>query len=68
MDAVLLDLMLGDPASVAEAFDRLFAPNRTERVLRYLDARTTVREDAALVATLPFGPLLRAAASLPWRM
>lgn len=67
LDAIMLEVMRSDPDAVAEAFERLFARNPTARVLRFLDGWTSPAEDAAVIATLPPGPFLRAAAGLRFR-
>lgn len=64
LDAIMLEVMRTDPAAVGSAFDRLFAANPTHRVLRFLDGRTSRREDASIIATLPSAPFVTAAARL----
>jgi lycopene beta-cyclase len=64
LDAVLLAVLRRDPAELERAFARLFAANPTARVLRFLDEDTRRCEEVRLMATLPPGPYLRAAAGL----
>ncbi|HMA46824.1 MAG TPA: lycopene cyclase family protein [Frankiaceae bacterium] len=61
LDAVLLDVLVGEPARLEQAFQRLFSRNPGDRVLRFLDEGTSPVEEALLVATLPPAPFLRAA-------
>jgi lycopene beta-cyclase len=60
LDALLLDVLDHDPAQLERAFDRLFAANPTERVLRFLDEDTGVPDELRLIASLPPKPYLRA--------
>lgn len=62
LDALLLDAIAADPAQLEVAFARLFSANPPERVLRFLDERAGPYTLARLVASLPPGPYLRAAA------
>jgi lycopene beta-cyclase len=61
LDRVLLDVIAHDPDRIEAAFAALFARNPPQRVLRFLDEDTSPAEEAALVATLPPWPFLRAA-------
>jgi lycopene beta-cyclase len=61
LDAVLLELLDRDPPQLELAFATLFSANPAERVLRFLDEDTTVRDELRLIATLPPGPYIRAA-------
>jgi lycopene beta-cyclase len=63
LDAVLLDVLDRDPAQLERAFDRRFAGNPVERVLRFLDEDTGLRDDLRRMASLPPGPYLRALAT-----
>jgi lycopene beta-cyclase len=60
MDAVMLRALdrglLGGP----ELFVSLFRGNPTDRVLRFLDGRSTRREELALMTTAPTWPMVRA--------
>jgi lycopene beta-cyclase len=63
MDAVLLRALDRGLAPGPELFVRLFERNPPERVLRFLDGATGLREDLALMATSPQLPMLRAGAA-----
>lgn len=62
LDALLLDVLAGDPAQLELAFARLFAANPADRVLRFLDEASRLDEDLRLMASLPPAPYLRALA------
>ena len=66
LDAVLLDVLDRDPASLEQAFARFFSANPAERVLRFLDEDASARDLLRLIASLPPGPYLRALARRPW--
>jgi len=68
LDAVLLQVLDRDPAQLELAFSRLFAANPAERVLRFLDEDTGLRDELRLIASLPPAPYLRALASVPCRV
>ncbi len=61
MDALLLRALDGAHLDGAEFFARLFERQPTERVLRFLDGSTSLREDLAVMASAPRAPMLRAA-------
>jgi lycopene beta-cyclase len=61
MDALLLRALDGGHLDGADFFARLFERQPTERVLRFLDGSTTLREDLAVMASAPRAPMLRAA-------
>ena len=63
LDAVLLDVLDRQPAQLERAFARLFLANPAERVLRFLDEETSVRDELRLIASLPPLPYVRAAAA-----
>ncbi|MGN6331269.1 MAG: lycopene cyclase family protein [Motilibacteraceae bacterium] len=62
LDAVLLDAVSHDPSELERAFARLFAEVPVDLLLRFLDGRTTPREELSVLAALPRRPYLRAAA------
>ncbi|HEU4675452.1 MAG TPA: lycopene cyclase family protein [Motilibacteraceae bacterium] len=62
LDAVLLDAVSHDPSELERAFARLFAEVPVDLLLRFLDGRTTPREELTVLAALPRRPYLRAAA------
>ncbi|MEU5895248.1 lycopene cyclase family protein [Streptomyces venezuelae] len=65
MDAVLLRALDTGRVSGASFFTRLFREVPMERLLRFLDGRTSVREDVTIGLHTPVGPMLRTAAELP---
>ncbi|HEU4421500.1 MAG TPA: lycopene cyclase family protein [Pilimelia sp.] len=67
LDAVLLAVLDRDPAELERAFARLFFANPAERVLRFLDEDTGVRDELRLIRSLPAAPYLRAVAGLAVR-
>jgi lycopene beta-cyclase len=68
LDGVLLDVLERDPAELERAFAGLFTANPPERVLRFLDEDTGLRDELRLIASLPPAPYLRALASVPCRV
>ena len=60
MDALLLQALDGGLLDGAGFFAQLFERQPTERVLRFLDGSTTLREDLAVMASAPPAPMLRA--------
>ena len=61
MDALLLRALDDRLLDGAAFFADLFAAQPTERVLRFLDGSTSMREDLAVMAAAPKAPMLRAA-------
>lgn len=61
MDAVQLRALDRGLVDGVAFFDRLFARNPAERVLRFLDGTTTLREDLTLMSSTPLLPMTRAA-------
>ncbi|WP_433500761.1 lycopene cyclase family protein [Sphaerimonospora sp. CA-214678] len=66
MDAVLLRALAGGRVDGAGFFTRLFREVPMERLLRFLDGGTGVREDVAIGLHTPVLPMLRTAAELLW--
>ncbi|MFE7762511.1 lycopene cyclase family protein [Streptomyces sp. NPDC057438] len=66
MDAVLLRALDSGRVDGAAFFSRLFARVPAERLLRFLDGETRLREDLALGIRTPVLPMLRSAAELSW--
>jgi lycopene beta-cyclase len=62
LDAVALEVLRRDPATLQRAYLDLFDRNPPERVLRFLDGTATARDVARLVATMPIAPFTAAAA------
>lgn len=63
LDAVLLDVLDREPAQLERAFARLFSANPAERLLRFLDEDSNLRDELRLVISLPPAPYLRAMAT-----
>ena len=61
MDALVLRALADGSLDGAAFFPRLFARNPPQRVLRFLDGTTSLREDLALMATAPLAVMVRAA-------
>lgn len=65
MDAVLLRALHTGRVSGAEFFTGLFRQVPMERLLRFLDGRTSTREDLSIGLRTPVRPMLRTALELP---
>ncbi|TNY36519.1 lycopene cyclase family protein [Thermomonospora catenispora] len=65
MDAVLLRALDQGRVEGAEFFTRLFRRIPAERLLRFLDGRSRLWEDAAIGLAVPVGPMLCTAVELP---
>ncbi|MER5965412.1 lycopene cyclase family protein [Streptomyces sp. NPDC002057] len=66
MDAVLLRGLATGRVRGASFFGRLFRTVPTERLLRFLDGRTSPAEDVLIGLRTPVLPMLRSAAGLPF--
>ncbi|WP_083502431.1 lycopene cyclase family protein [Sphaerimonospora mesophila] len=66
MDAVLLRALASGRVDGAGLFTRLFREVPMERLLRFLDGGTRIREDVAIGLHTPVLPMLRTVAELPW--
>ncbi|MFJ6701034.1 lycopene cyclase family protein [Streptomyces sp. NPDC091272] len=66
MDSVLLRALATGRVDGSEFFTRLFSGVQEARMLRFLDGRTTWRENFAVGLRTPVLPMLRTAAELPW--
>ncbi|MFE9837549.1 lycopene cyclase family protein [Streptomyces sp. NPDC005551] len=66
MDAVLLRALATGRIDGADFFSDLFERVPAERLLRFLDGRTRLREDLSVGLHTPVLPMLRTAAELPW--
>jgi lycopene beta-cyclase len=62
MDAVALRALDGGAVGGPEFFDRLFARNPAERVLRFLDGATTPAEELAVMRSTRLLPMVAATA------
>ncbi|MFJ6725141.1 lycopene cyclase family protein [Streptomyces sp. NPDC091281] len=66
MDAVMLRALDAGRVDGAAFFARLFAQVPAQRLLRFLDGRTGLREDLSIGAHVPVLPMLRTAAEVPF--
>ncbi|MGW3440738.1 lycopene cyclase family protein [Streptomyces bacillaris] len=67
MDAVLLRALDSGRVTGADFFTRLFRAVPGERLLRFLDGRSRLREDLAIGLRTPVVPMLRTVLELPFR-
>lgn len=65
MDAVLLRALAAGEVEGAAFFEDLFRRNPLPRVLRFLDGRSTPRDEWSLGVRTPVGAMLRSLAALP---
>ncbi len=61
MDTILLQLMLRRPRDYVRLFTCLFRKNPIARILGFWDEENPFLQDLRLLATLPLGPVIRAA-------
>jgi lycopene beta-cyclase len=66
MDAVMLRALASGRVDGDAFFGRLFAQVPMERLLRFLDGGTRLREDLSVGVRTPVWPMLRCVAELPW--
>ncbi|MFJ7298913.1 lycopene cyclase family protein [Streptomyces sp. NPDC099088] len=66
MDAVMLRALDSGRVNGADFFTRLFTRVPTERLLRFLDGHTRLREDLTVGIHTPVLPMLRSAVELPY--
>ncbi|MGW7275825.1 FAD-dependent oxidoreductase [Streptomyces sp. NPDC054864] len=66
MDAVLLRALDTGRVDGPDFFTRLFRRVPTERLLRFLDGDTSVREEWTIGLRTPVGPMLRTAVEVPF--
>ena len=59
-DAIMLDVMARNGGRMARIFTELFRRNPIRRIIQFLDEAGSLANDAALLASLPPGPFLRA--------
>lgn len=60
-DNTLLHILYHQTLPGKQIFTRLFQKNKPQRVLRFLDNETSLREELSLISTLPTWPFLKAA-------
>lgn len=66
LDAVMLRALDSGRVAGADFFTRLFEQVPMERMLRFLDGRTSVREDLTIGFATPVLPMLRTVAEMPF--
>jgi lycopene beta-cyclase len=59
-DTLLLHILQMEGDQAKPIFQRLFRRNDFETILRFLEERSGIREEAGIFASLPFAPFLRA--------
>jgi lycopene beta-cyclase len=59
-DSLLLWLIRNQGGQVSQIFEQLFRKNSFQTILRFLDERTSLREELPMLAGLPWGPFFRA--------
>lgn len=59
-DRLLLWILCNKPEWGKPIFQQLFKKNRTPRILRFLDEKTTLIQDVGILMSLPFRPFLAA--------
>lgn len=59
-DTLLLHILQMEGAQAKPIFQRLFRRNDFETILRFLEERSGIRQEAGIFASLPFAPFLRA--------
>jgi len=60
-DNTLLDILYHDKLPGKKIFTLLFKKNKPQRVLRFLDNETTLKEELKIISTLPTWPFMKAA-------
>ena len=60
-DTILLNVLATDKYPADAVFARMFRNNPIDRVLRFLDNESSVKDDLKLIATLPKRPFMKAA-------
>ena len=60
-DNVLLDILYHHKLSEKNIFTRLFQKNKPQRVLRFLDNESSLRDELKIISSLPTWPFLKSA-------
>ena len=66
-DAVFLNVLKSDPTGSDRIFSQLFMKNRPDRILRFLEGKSSFGEDLSIIGSLPTLPFLKAAIGLAWK-
>lgn len=61
LDSVLLDVLQTKKHPADDVFTQLFSRNETPQVLKFLDEDTSIREDLAIMRTVPLAPFTKSA-------
>ncbi len=61
-DLVMLDVLTRRKQIIVEVFEALFTKNPVERILRFMDEKSTLSEDLSVMASVPRIPFLKAVA------
>lgn len=67
LDKVLLQVLIDQNIAGNEVFEALFRKNHPQKMLRFLDEKTTWKEDLGIMTTVPTLPFVRAVIALAWR-
>lgn len=66
LDKVLLQVLIDQNIAGNEVFEALFRKNHPQKMLRFLDEKTTWKEDLGIMTTVPTLPFVRAVIALAW--
>lgn len=61
LDSVLLNVLLTKKHPADDVFTALFSKNKTDLVLKFLDEKTSLKEDLQIMKTVPLAPFTKAA-------
>ncbi len=64
LDNVFLQVLIDQKIAGSKVFEALFFKNSPQKMLRFLDEKTSLREDLSLMLTVPTYPFLSAAVKL----
>lgn len=64
MDKVFLQVLIDQKIAGSKVFEALFLKNSPQKILRFLEEKTSFREDLSLMLTVPTYPFLMAAIKL----
>jgi lycopene beta-cyclase len=64
LDKVFLQVLIDQKIAGSKVFEALFFKNSPQKMLRFLDERSSLREDLSLMLTVPTYPFLAAAVKL----
>ena len=64
MDKVFLQVFIDQKIAGSKVFEALFFKNSPQKILRFLEEKTSLREDLSLMLTVPTLPFVSAAVKL----